>query len=396
MIKMHFIILGASVAGCTAAILLKQNGHDVTVYEQKSDEKTYKTLCTHFIQPIATSAIQALKIEDFFVDNSQKSLAKFYTSAGIIEPQSAYDSKSHSNIYAYNMERSTLDPFLKKLLKVNNINTYYNHTFKKIHFSENSCEVYFTNNDDPILCDYIIAADGRNSSVSKFLNIDNEESENDRATLFAYFENTPFDIHEHIYSHFATHEDEMGFIYPLKNNRVLLSWYFDKNITINNSDKLHLLISNIKKMFPQYSFDNLKLSSEIYGYKNLYKTPAHERALFVGDAAASLDPMSGVGCGFAFHSSFLLVKSFLESKDHDDFLKKYLDLYNTEIFPHFSGIIGDSKLSKNFDMKDKIYTQLIKDDELKRSYLNLTGRLIRPVNFQRSYIKSITQSPLKI
>lgn len=394
---MHFAIFGASIAGCTAAILLKKNGHEVTIFEKKTDKNAYKVLCTHFIQPIATSAIRALEIEDFFKEKSQKSLAKFYTSIGIIEPVVAYAGNTHHNIYAYNMERSILDPFLKKLLDYYNINIVLNEKFKKISICEKHCEVFFEN-IAPLKYDYIIAADGRNSTISHFLKINREESDNDRATLFAYFSNTPFDDEQNQYSHFSTLNNEMGFIYPLKNNRVLLSWYFNKNQKFTYADKALCLIENMIRIFPQYSFDQLKLIGKVYGYKNyknIHQLPVYKRVLFVGDAAASLDPMSGVGCGFAFHSSYLLVKSLVESSNHDDFTHKYLEQYKAEIFPHFSGIIGDSKIRNNLEMKNKVFTQLINDIELKKCYLNLTGRLICPLDFQKAYIKSLTQIKIK-
>jgi 2-polyprenyl-6-methoxyphenol hydroxylase-like FAD-dependent oxidoreductase len=47
-------IVGASIAGCTAAILFARNGARVALIEREGDPAAYKKICTHFIQPGAT------------------------------------------------------------------------------------------------------------------------------------------------------------------------------------------------------------------------------------------------------------------------------------------------------------------------------------------------------
>ena len=53
-------IVGASVAGCTAARLLAQRGARVALIEQRPGLDAYKTVCTHYIQSSATPTIERL------------------------------------------------------------------------------------------------------------------------------------------------------------------------------------------------------------------------------------------------------------------------------------------------------------------------------------------------
>ena len=46
-------VVGASIAGCTAATLLAREGVSVALIERHSDPNAYKALCTHFILPSA-------------------------------------------------------------------------------------------------------------------------------------------------------------------------------------------------------------------------------------------------------------------------------------------------------------------------------------------------------
>ena len=51
------VVVGASVAGCTAARLYAQRGARVALVEKRPDVDAHKTVCTHYIQPSATPAI---------------------------------------------------------------------------------------------------------------------------------------------------------------------------------------------------------------------------------------------------------------------------------------------------------------------------------------------------
>jgi menaquinone-9 beta-reductase len=53
-------VVGASIAGCTAAILLAREGASVALIERHNDPDAYKALCTHFIQPSAVPTMERL------------------------------------------------------------------------------------------------------------------------------------------------------------------------------------------------------------------------------------------------------------------------------------------------------------------------------------------------
>ena len=54
------VIVGASLAGCTAAILLARSGAQVALVEQRPDLKAYKRICTHFIQSSGIRPLQRI------------------------------------------------------------------------------------------------------------------------------------------------------------------------------------------------------------------------------------------------------------------------------------------------------------------------------------------------
>ena len=58
------VVVGASIAGCTAAMLLGRAGARVALLERQTDAASYKTMCTHFIQPSATPTIERLGLAE--------------------------------------------------------------------------------------------------------------------------------------------------------------------------------------------------------------------------------------------------------------------------------------------------------------------------------------------
>ena len=62
----HFdvVIVGASLAGCTAATLFARQGLSVVLLEAHRDPEHYKRACTHFIQPTAWPVINRLGVAD--------------------------------------------------------------------------------------------------------------------------------------------------------------------------------------------------------------------------------------------------------------------------------------------------------------------------------------------
>src|SRR6266568_676110 len=62
--KHDVVIVGASVAGCTAATLYARQGLKVALVDRETSPDYYKKICNHFIQPFAVDAFKRLGIVD--------------------------------------------------------------------------------------------------------------------------------------------------------------------------------------------------------------------------------------------------------------------------------------------------------------------------------------------
>src|SRR5690349_12208816 len=102
-------IVGASLSGCTAAILLGRAGAKVALIEKRPDPEAFKRVCSHFIQASAVPTIERIGLyEPILEAGGLRSRFHSRTPWGWIEPTERRDA------YCLNLRRSLLDPMLRE------------------------------------------------------------------------------------------------------------------------------------------------------------------------------------------------------------------------------------------------------------------------------------------
>ena len=105
------VVVGASVAGCTAARLYAQRGARVALVERRPDPDAYKTVCTHFIEPSATPTIERLGLAGPIEERGAVRNA-----IDVWTPYGGWIRHRRDTPYGYNVTRQTLDPLLRVTL----------------------------------------------------------------------------------------------------------------------------------------------------------------------------------------------------------------------------------------------------------------------------------------
>ena len=109
------VVVGASLSGCTAAILLARTGVKVALIERQAKQEAYKHLCTHFIQASALPVIKRLGLdrrieETGGVRNPIELHTRWGWVGSLLEAQPGDD-----ECHGYNIRRLRLDPLLRAL-----------------------------------------------------------------------------------------------------------------------------------------------------------------------------------------------------------------------------------------------------------------------------------------
>lgn len=103
-------IVGASLAGCSAAILLARTGARVALIEKSPDPKAFKRVCSHYIQSSGVRPLERIGLlEPMMRAGAVRSRGYAWTRWGWVEPRP--DSPLPSGI---NLRRERLDPLIRE------------------------------------------------------------------------------------------------------------------------------------------------------------------------------------------------------------------------------------------------------------------------------------------
>ena len=104
-------IVGASIAGCTAARLFALRGARVALIERQPAPDAYKTVCTHFIQSSATPTIERIGLAPLL-----DARGAVHNSIDMWTRYGGWVVLTGGDVpYGYSITRRSLDPILRKL-----------------------------------------------------------------------------------------------------------------------------------------------------------------------------------------------------------------------------------------------------------------------------------------
>jgi flavin-dependent dehydrogenase len=398
--QLDVAVVGGSIAGLATAIRFSRMGYRTAVFEKKAmDDEAYKRLCTHFMQPNGVPLLTGIGLAHLREPGwSVATKAVFVTPGGMIEGPGSYLPEEPDS-YALNLERRVLDPALRAAAREQGVLFCDGITVESIEEGD-SCWTLETRGEAGsrrVQAQLVVAADGRRSSLAKELGNPTESHPNARACLFGYF--SGIDAPAGNRSIFIMHDRDLACVYPLVGGRTLLVLFAEKSRVAGwrgQAERLREFLSYFDELPEAPSMSGADPQSELLGYSDypsLIRQPVANSVPFVGDAALSLDPMSGVGCGFALSSADLLANSFAgRSLAKDDVvagLDEYRQQYADVIGPHIQGICADALIGKSEAFRRKMFKTISDSPELSQKYLAITGRLLPPGEFNEDLMRAM-------
>ncbi|MFL9684282.1 MULTISPECIES: NAD(P)/FAD-dependent oxidoreductase [Streptomyces] len=395
-------VVGGSLAGCATAIHFGTMGYRVAVFEKKATPDAYhKQLCTHFVQPHTVPLLAALGLAHLREpSHSVATKAVFVTPGGVVEtPGTGYDPELPDS-YALNLERRVLDPAIRESARRHGVRFVEATTVEGLARDDSGWTLETrgeSGNPRRYRARLVVAADGRRSRLAGLLGNEAESRPNERAALFGYFRGIPAPADNR--SVFVMNDRDLACSYPLVDGRTELVLFAEKSRVEGWRGA-----DGRMQEFLKY-FDGLPDAPPVtdavpegpllgYGdYPSLIRRPVAGSVPFVGDAALSLDAMSGVGCGFALLSAQLLAHAFagraLDAEGVRDGLDDYRQRFEKTVLPHAEGICGDSLVDKDEATRQRMFETICGNPELSQKYLALTGRMVLPAEFQRAFMRGL-------
>src|SRR5436309_1016165 len=301
-------VVGASLAGCTAAVLLARQGARVALVERRGEPGFYKTMCTHFIQASATPTIERLGVaEKIEAAGGVRNGLEVWSRYGWLRPVPGPD-YPHPK-YGYDIRREKLDPMLRDLAAATpGVDLLLGHTATGLlGYPGRPSGVRLSSRDRSereIAARAVVAADGRDSHVARMAGVRARVKRHDRFGYYAYYRDLPLVSGDRTLFWFL--DPDIAYAFPQDDGLTLLA-------TFQTKDRASWFKRDLEANFEAY-FRGLPnapdpargtRTSKILGKLEMPNTmrPAAVPGLaFVGDAAMAADPLWGVGCGFAFQS----------------------------------------------------------------------------------------------
>lgn len=305
------VIVGASLAGCATAIGLGRGGARVALVEKRPDPAAFKRICSHFIQASAVPALDRLGLlEPIAEAGGVRTTMRAWTPWGWIEAPAA---EARQGV---NLRRELLDPMVREAaVSTPGVELMLGHSAERLVREGDAVQGVVVHDPEgaerTLSAQLVVGADGRDSRIAELGAVKTKTSRHGRFAYGAYFDGPPAAV------------DGASSIWMLDPNWAA-AFPTDSGLTfyaaMPTKDRLPefrhdpegALISFVAGVPEAPPIEVSRLASPVLGkieMPNKVRVPVAPGLALVGDAAMAVDPLFGVGCGWAFQSGEWLAQS---------------------------------------------------------------------------------------
>jgi 2-polyprenyl-6-methoxyphenol hydroxylase-like FAD-dependent oxidoreductase len=386
------VIVGASLAGCATAIALGRAGASVALIEKQPDPAAFKRMCSHFIQASAVPALERLDLLEPIVEaGGVRSRMRAWTPWGWIEAP-AEEARE-----AVNLRRELLDPMLRETAAATpGVELLLGRAADRlVREGETVRGVVVRDRDGEeasLGARLVVGADGRDSRVAELAAVKTKVSAHGRFAYGAYFDGPP------------SAADGASSIWMLDPNWVA-AFPTDSGLTFYAAmptkerlpefrhDPEGALVSFVANIPEAPPIQASRLVSPVLGkieMPNKVRVPVAPGLALVGDAAMAVDPLFGVGCGWAFQSAEWLADSVAPALRGEEPLQAGLSRYRRRHRRGLGGhawLINDYASGRRMNPGERlIFAGAARDPKLAVSFEALGTRSIGPARFFASAV----------
>jgi menaquinone-9 beta-reductase len=380
------VVVGGSLAGCTAAILLAREGARVALVEKQPDPAAFKRMCSHFIQASSVPTIERLGLlEPLLAAGAVRPRARAWTRWGIVEAPPEQAS------LGINLRRELLDPLLRRTaMEEPGVDSYLGWTATRLlrdgeRFA-GAAVVDREGGEVELVAPLLVGADGRDSRVAKLAGLREKVLPHERFAYGGYFEGpmpesapdgTIWMADPQFMAAFPT-DSELVFYAAMPTKERLPEFK-------RNPEKA--LVDFISDFPDPPPIRQSRLVGDVIGKLEM---PNRMRQLIapglamIGDAALATDPLFGIGCGWAFQSSEWLAGSVgpalsgSGSGSLERGLKRYRRLHKRHLRGH-AFFIHDYSTGRRFNPAERlIFSAATRDPKLSVRFDRFATRQVGP------------------
>jgi len=377
-------IVGASLSGCTAAILLGRAGARVALIEKRPDPQAYKRICSHFIQASAVPTIERIGLyEPILAAGGLRSRFHSWTPWGWIEPT------EERHAYCLNLRRSLLDPMLREAAAAQpGVELILGQRAERLLRDGEAIRGVVVHDREgserEIEAKLTIGADGRDSAVAEMAAVEDKTLPHGRLAYGGYFEGPKPRFWPDGAVWFL--DPDMAAAFPTDGGLVFYIAMTSKERAPEfKEDAERALVDHVAAVPEPPPIRESRLVGPVIGkieMPNRIRGPVAPGLALIGDAALATDPIFGVGCGFAFQSGEWLADSVspalrgIESLESG--LRRYRKRHRRQLRMH-ARLIHDYSTGRKFDRVERMMlSTAVRDPEAAALFEAVGTRRVTP------------------
>ncbi len=364
------VIVGASLAGCAAAIQLGRAGNRVAVVDKQPDPQTFKRTCSHFIQASGVPALERLELlEPMEAAGAKRPRVHIWCQWGWIE------SPPERAPRGVNLRREVLDPMVRSTAaEAPGVEMMLGWSAERMLREGDGFAGVAVRSPEgeerEIRARLTVGADGRDSRIAELSGVPVKTYPNERFAYGAYFEGgapvhspdaTAWFLNPQWCAGFPTDSD-LTFYAAMPTKDRLPEFKRDPERALVN------YLSDVPDAPP---IREGRLVGSMMGkidMTNRMRKPVAPGLALIGDAALATDPLFGVGCGWAFQSAEWLVESVGPALQGAEPLERGLERYRRRHAKELRGhafFIHDYSTGRRFNPGEQmIWSAATRDPKL--------------------------------
>jgi 2-polyprenyl-6-methoxyphenol hydroxylase-like FAD-dependent oxidoreductase len=382
------VVVGASVAGCTAARLLALEGASVTLVEKRPDPEAYKVLCTHYIQPSAMPSIERLGLAGPMREaGAAPAMVDLWTRWGWIDWQ-------NTDYHGLNLRRSVLDPLLRKLTtETPGVTFLPGRTLTGVVKDGGRVRGVTLRgregDEETIGARLVVGADGRGSDTARFAGVVGRRRPHGRFGYFSYFRGVP--LVRGTRAQLWLQDPEITYVFPGDDDVTCIAAFFADRSRVDEvradpDAAMRERFAGLPDAPDPWAGEHISKWIGKLTHDNQRRPAAAPGVAFVGDAAQASDPVWGVGVGFAFQSGDWLAQEVggaLRGSDDelDRALERYASVHRKRLAAHH-WVMSDYATGRKLNAAERLlFSAAARDPRLARRFERFGSRDVTPGRF---------------
>jgi 2-polyprenyl-6-methoxyphenol hydroxylase-like FAD-dependent oxidoreductase len=379
------VIVGASLAGCATAIALGRAGARVALVEKRPDPTAFKRTCSHFIQASAVPPLERLGLlEPIMQAGGLRTKMRAWTPWGWIQAPAG-------------QARERLDPMVREMAaSAPGVELMLGLGVTRL-IRENGVIAGAVATDPDgeeteLRAKLTVGADGRESSIAELAAVRVKTSPHGRFAYGAYFEGPPptadgtssiWMLDPHWVAAFPT-DSGLTFYAAMPTKERLSEFRTDPEAALVS------FVGDAPEAPPIRASQRLGPVLGKIEMPNKVREPIAPGLALAGDAALAVDPLFGVGCGWAFQSAEWLANSVAPALRGEEELEAGLKRYRRA---HRRGLRGHATMINDYASGRKmnpgerlIFSAAARDPRVATGFDAFGTRSIGPARFFASAI----------